>query len=130
MALENANAFHLKGRKVKIDYSSSSIAGSPTLQYEDGRLKKSFTGTAIRSKSTSLGTELTVTLSTVPDARVDTFTLILPEVHVSGGRPSAIKVLGVQTKTRSSIGGPALVKGPLATYAPVELKGTAEHVLF
>ena len=63
----------------------------------------------------------------MPDAAVWYLTLILPEVNpVDAGNEVPVQAVAIRTEQRTSIGGPALVRGPLQLYDVVILEGTAE----
>jgi hypothetical protein len=128
-AFQPANLFELSGDDIQVTYSSSSFAGSPLFSYRDGSINRQFSGQDICSVKAEIGELLTVTLEQIPDLRTVTFTLILPVVTVLP--PSAgihIQVPGLTTTTHTTIAGPPL--GPQKTYTQVNLKGTAQAVIF
>ena len=43
------NFFELSGGDIKTSYSSTSFGGKPMFHYEDGKVKKDFTGDQVRS---------------------------------------------------------------------------------
>ncbi len=43
------NFFELSGGDIKMSYSSTSFGGKPMFHYEDGKVKKDFTGDQVRS---------------------------------------------------------------------------------
>lgn len=127
--MEQANLFELKNATYKITYSSSSLDGKPQLSYKKGTASpRTFRGSQIRQKLTELGTLVTVTLKSVPDSRTVVFSLLVPQVNVSG--ETKVNVKAVETTIRTSIGGPNLVKGQVQTYKVYSLGGTAKHVFF
>ena len=123
------NLFDLKGHDVHVNYSTSSIAGVPLFNYESKGEKKSFRGDEIRVQETEVGRLVTVTLEVVPDLRSVTFSVLVPTVHLEG-REGEVHTVGLRTTTRTSIGGPRLVKGQVNTFEGVNLKGTAQAVDF
>jgi hypothetical protein len=126
------NLFELRGKDVQIVYSTSSVTGKPLLQYRGRPRDKSFAGQDIRTEQTEIGTLVTVTLEQVPDLRSVTLTFVLPAINGEGSAAAAIsfKTNALLTTHRTSIGGPALVKGPLQTYQAVPLDGKARSVRF
>lgn len=126
---QQANLFELSGDGIQVTYSSSSIAGTPLFSYRDGSINRLFSDAEIESVTTELGELLTVTLEQIPDLRIVTFTLILPVVNVlPGSAGTHIHVPGITTTTHTSIAGSVL--GPAKTYSQVDLKGTAQVVVF
>jgi hypothetical protein len=76
---------------------------------------------------TDLGLEIHGTLETIPDQHTVRLRLILPVVNIrDDARPFA--GLALITTTRTSIGGPGLVEGPLQSYKLLAVSGTAETV--
>jgi hypothetical protein len=129
--LTEPNLFHLDaGRRGRsIDYSTSSIAGVPLLNVTWDGATYSFRGDEIQVLESPLGRLVTVTLSAVPDLETVTLTLVVPAMNVdANGEP--LRTFAVRTTNRTSIGGPALVKGQLQTYQRYALSGRAQHVDF
>ncbi|MBC6420508.1 MAG: hypothetical protein GDA43_12725 [Hormoscilla sp. SP5CHS1] len=70
-----------------------------------------------------------MTIEQIPDLRIVILTLIVPAVNLpTNRRQIPIKTIAIETTNATSIGGPALVKGPLQTYQILELEGTARFV--
>ncbi len=129
--MEQANLFELHTFTLKITYSSSSLDGKPQLSYEKGATSLHFRGNQLRQVKTEIGTLITVTLKTVPDARIVTLSLLLPQVNVStADLETRVAVKAIETTTRTSIGGPNLVEGQLQTYKVYSLRGKAKSVFF
>jgi hypothetical protein len=126
---QQANLFELSGDDIQVTYSSSSFAGPPLFSYRDGAMNRQFSGKEIRCVLSEIGELLTVTLEQIPDLRTVTFTLILPVVTVLPASAGAhIQVPGITTTTHTTIAGPPL--GAEKTYSQVNLKGTAQAVVF
>lgn len=128
--MSQANLFDLHNSTLKVSYSASSLDGKPQLTYKKGATTLSFRGSQIKQKATEIGTLLTVTLKSTPDSRTVFFTIILPQVNVAEGTPVKVDVKAIETTSRTSIGGPNLVKGQVQTYKVYTLKGTGQSVLF
>lgn len=125
------NLFQLQAsrRGRSIDYSTSSIAGVPLLNVMWDGQTFSFRGDEIEVLESPLGRLVTVTLSVIPDLETVTLTLVVPAMNVdANGEP--LRTFAVRTTNRTSIGGPALVKGQLQTYQRYALTGRAQHVVF
>jgi hypothetical protein len=69
---------------------------------------------------------LTVTVSVIPDFGRITLSLLMPIVNLVD-EAVGIDTLAILTTQPDSIGGPALVTGPLQTYQIVPLSGFAGH---
>ena len=127
---ETPNLFDLRGRDLRITYSTSSITGKPLLQYRGRSGSKSFSGQDIRASQTEIGTLVTVTLEQVPDRHSVTLSVVLPAINGAGRSATPFKTTALLTTHRTSIGGPALVKGPVQTYQTIPVDGQARSVRF
>lgn len=126
---EQANLFELSGKRVHVTFNSTSFAGVPQLNYQDGRTRHLFEGDQITFEDTPLGRLATVVLEAIPDLRTVTFTLILPVVNViRGGMGSRLRAPGIIATTHTTIAGPGL--GPEKTYETLDFSGTAQIVDF
>jgi hypothetical protein len=126
---EQANLFEVGDYSIQVTYSSTSFPGQPQLSYRDNNINRNFMGEEIRILDTEIGQLVTVTLETIGDLRIVTFTLILPLVNVmpqSGG--TRVRVPGILTTTHTTIAGPG--PGAEKTYSTVNLQGTAQFVVF
>lgn len=128
------NLFSLQGvghkyKDVQISYSTSSITGQPLFTYKDLKGTYSFKGDEIRTQKTEIGTMVTVTLESIPDFRVTTLTLLLPAINLDGSAKE-FKTIAIRTTSKTTIVGPRLVKGALQSYEVINLKGTADSVVF
>src|SRR5689334_2960764 len=114
---QEPNLFHLKAsrRGRSIEYSTSSINGDPLLDITWDGETRSFRGDEIQVVQSPLGSLVTVLLSATPDLETVTLTLVIPAMNVdANGEP--LRTFAVRTTNRTSIGGPALVKGQIQTY--------------
>jgi hypothetical protein len=128
--------FVLLGPDVCITYTLGDANGSSELRYR-GDLPKSvqlhvpqpldltFRGEQVRSVQTELGTLVTVDLEFVPDLRSLAMTVLLPDINLGAEVEVNFATEAIFTSHLTSIGGPALVQGPLETYVFVSLVGTA-----
>ena len=126
---EQANLFELGDYSIQVTYSSTSFTGQRQLSYRDNNINRNFMGEEIQILDTDIGQLVTVTLETIADLRIVTFTLILPLVNVipqSGG--TRVQVPGILTTTHTTIAGPG--PGAEKTYSTVNLQGTAQFVVF
>lgn len=129
--LTEPNLFQLQAsrRGRSIDYSTSSFTGEPLFNATWDGQTYSFRGDEIQVVESPLGRLVTVTLSAIPDLETVTLTLVVPAMNVdANGEP--LRTFAVKTTNRTSIGGPALVKGQLQTYQRYALTGRAQHVVF
>jgi hypothetical protein len=120
------NLYDLHHGDLHVLYSTTAIDGKPHLRYADAGSEKSFTGEQIQTEELSLGHLVSVVIETVPDLRVVTFSFFVPKLNVTG--EAQVTSVGIYTTARTSIGGPALVKGQLATWRTISLSGTARFV--
>jgi hypothetical protein len=126
---EEPNVFELRSGNIKITYSTTSLNGQPLFTYKERRQTLTFHGEQIRQSDSEIGRQITVTIEQIPDLRTVTFTLLLPDIHLDATE-TRFRTVGITTITRTSIGGPDLVKGPIQTYLPRVFWGTARQVIF
>lgn len=124
------NHYDLHGKKkgFTVTYSTTSIAGVPLFTVVRDGVTHSFRGDEINTLESPLGRLVTVTLSVVPDLEIVTFTLAVPAFNLAGS-DGTIGTFAVMTTNRTSIGGPALVKGQIQTYKRFALSGRAQYVV-
>ncbi|CAG0982265.1 hypothetical protein [Geobacter sp.] len=123
------NMYEFTAKRVKITYSTTSFTGEPRLSYQDRTRNLQFKGDEIRVTSTEIGQLVTVTLEQVPDLQTITLTLLIPAINMEGDVVT-FKTEAITTTHRTSIGGPALVKGVLQSYNTRTLQGEAKLVAF
>ena len=126
------NLFTFSGRRddTQVVFSTTSITGQPQFNYHDDTRDVSASGDEITVERTALGTLVTVTLDSVPDLHTVTATLVLPDLGGLSGPVTHFGTFLVLTENRTSIGGPALVTGPLQRYTVVKGRGTAQELAF
>lgn len=122
------NHYELSGHGTRVTYSTTSITGKALLTYVFGGETYSFSGQDIRRESTEVGALVTVTLESVPDLHVITLSVVIPAVNLQQDEAHFATKLLITTH-RTSIGGPALVKGPLQTYESRTVHGVASFVV-
>jgi hypothetical protein len=127
-ATKQANLFELSCDGVSVTYSTSSFAGPPQLSYSGPEGELSFSGNDIETLSSALGTEVTVTLETVPDLHTITLTLLLPAFRLPAGGEASFDTLAIKSTHRMTIAGPP--EGAQQTYEAIELHGVAKAVEF
>jgi hypothetical protein len=125
---QEANLFELSCDGTSINYSTSSISGKPLLHYNGPEGELSFSGDEIDTAATALGTEVTVTLATVPDLHTITCTLLLPSFRLPGDGESSFETLAIKTTRHTSIAGPP--EGAGQSYESLALHGVAKSVDF
>lgn len=123
------NQYELVGPSIQISYSTSSISGKPQLSFKRGRTTLSFTGNQINVLDTISGALVTVTIASTPDLSSTTFSFVLPSIELAKeSAKQAFRTFGVTTVRKTSISGS--VKGVQQTYKVVELRGSAQRVVF
>jgi hypothetical protein len=128
-ATQTANLFELQCHDTQVTYSTTSITGKPLLHYVGPEGDLNFSGDDdIQTLASALGTEVTVTLETVPDLHTITFTLLLPSFKSDADGESAFETLAIKTTNHTTIAGPPV--GPAQTYEAVALHGVARSVDF
>lgn len=127
-ATEGPNLFDFTYADTRITYSTSSVAGPPQLSYSGPKGEHSFSGEEITSVESALGTEVTVTLESVPDLHTITLTLLLPQIAIAFGEEHAFQTFAIFTTTATTIAGPP--PGAAQSYEVLALDGVAKLVAF
>ncbi|MEZ4452887.1 MAG: hypothetical protein R3B09_25740 [Nannocystaceae bacterium] len=122
------NHYELSGHGTRLVYSTTSISGKALLTYTFGGETFSFSGQDIRRETTEIGALVTVTLESVPDLHVITLSLVVPAINLHQDEAHFATKLIITTH-KTSIGGPALVKGALQTYESRTVHGVASFVV-
>jgi hypothetical protein len=128
IAAQTANLFELSCDGTQVTYSTSSFAGPPQFSYAGPEGRLSFSGDEIGTLQSALGTEVTVTLETVPDLHTITLTLLLPSFKLDADLESEFETLAIKTTNHTTIAGPPV--GPAQTYEAIPLHGVAKAVAF
>src|SRR2546429_3201868 len=123
-----ANLFEVAGGATSVTYATTGIAGQPSFHFRDADHDVNAEGTGIRTKKTELGTLVTIDLDVVADGPSTTATLVLPTVNLGDQTEQKLRTLVIITITANTIGGPALVGGPLPRYQAGPLRGTAQPI--
>jgi hypothetical protein len=121
-----ANLFNITG-PIVINYSATSITGVPTFSYKDAERDLQFSGDEVTRIDAPVGELVTVTLETVADAFVRTFTLLVPRIRLSMGYQVDFETLGILTTNLTGLVPPT---GLLQTYSLHQLRGVAQAVSF
>jgi len=114
-----------------LSYSTTSFTGEPrfTVQIDGAVIARS--GEEIQTQRTVLGTLVTVVRSFVPDSFTDTLTFVAPDVNVTAKTGDVVfRTELFSTRTRTSIGGPALVAGVIQSSTRQTLVCTASRLDF
>jgi hypothetical protein len=128
--LFDANLFDIIG-PIHVNYTSSSINGTPRVSYQDAELDLSFEGDEITRIQTQLGELVTVTLENSVDAFIRTFTLIVPTVRLKHGGETEFDTLGIETTDRTSaLVIPSGATVPMQTYRVHQLHGSSQQAEF
>ncbi len=130
VSLFDASLFDIAG-PIRINYATSSISGTPRLTYQDAEQNLNFEDQEITHTQSPLGELVTVTVETVVDAFIRTFTLIVPTIKLPHGGETEFDTLGIETTdTSSAFVGPSKAAGVKQTYRVHQLHGVAAQVEF
>jgi hypothetical protein len=128
--VNEANLFDIAG-PIHINYTTTSITGTPRLAYKDAELDLNFEDEQITRIQTSLGELITVTLDEEVDAFIRTFTIILPTILVPPGGEIEFDALGIDTIDRTSTFVVASTANAVKhTHRVHQLHGNAQEVAF
>ena len=127
-ATKQANLFELQCDGTSITYSTTSISGQALLSYSGPEGELSFSGSEIETATTALGSEVTVTLRTIPDLHTITWTLLLASFRLPEDGESPFETLAIKTTHHTTIAGPP--EGAGQSYEAVALHGVARAVAF
>jgi hypothetical protein len=123
MAYAHANHYEAAGHGVEVVVDTSGVGGRPVVRLQvDGNVV-----TTPTLSETSHGLAVEGVASEVEDGDSVLARIHLPRVNVDG-EPAVVAGFALLTRFRSSIGGPALVLGPLHLYDLRPLAGTADLV--
>lgn len=120
---QKANVFDLSCDSTQVMYATTSISGEPLLTYLGPEGDRNLSGSQIETLTTAPGTEVTVTLQTIPDLRTLTLTVLIPSFRLPESKRAEFDTLAIKTTNHTSIAGPP--EGPGQTYEAVSLHGVA-----
>ena len=124
-----ANVFQFSSPHLNVSYSTGALGSKRVFTYQDDQQTLQFNDQQLRSVSTDLGEEVSVTIRLTVDSGSTTFTLIVPRVTLELNQHVHVKTLGIKTLHRFSIV-PVLNHGQLDSYSLVKLEGTASSLTF
>jgi hypothetical protein len=123
MAFDAANHYEVSGHGVRAVVDTAGIDGRPIASLQiDGRTVDDAT-----VSSTERGIEIDGVVAETFDAQVVLVGVILPRVNLDQDSET-VSGLAILTTSRTSIGGPGLVRGSLQSYEVRPLAGTASFV--
>lgn len=128
-AFVSPNILQLSGGGISVTYATTGIDGKPHLQYHDSHQNQTYSGGELRRVDSDLGTVVSVTLQSSPDAGMTSFSLLIPKVNLSPGETGLVRTEGITTTHRSSLV-PALNLGQIDIYSVTHLSGTARQMVF
>jgi hypothetical protein len=126
MASTEANQYTVTGGGIEGVVNTSSITGQPQASLE-------VDGTPVADLAlaqTPRGIEVTGLISQVPDSKTVSLLLFVPVVRLEDGTAEPWAGLGIVITERQSIGGPALLTGPIHAYQARPVGGLATVVEF
>jgi hypothetical protein len=131
MANIQPNRFVLQSQdgKTKVDYETSSLVGQPVLNLTQGPGPiRHFSGSQIRSRSTEIGSLVTVTTQTSVDTGSTSFSVLIPATTLASASDQKALATEAIVTTHS---GPNSVPstGVHETYQFIALKGEASLVM-
>lgn len=129
MPFVTPNQFELSGSGLHVAYSIGGIGGRSHLTYQDSLRSSDFSGDQIRSVPCDLGSVVSVTIQSTPDAGSTTFSVVIPRINISTGESAQVRTQGFRVLHRLSIA-PLLNHGQLDQYSVFALAGTARLVAF
>lgn len=123
------NLYELKGQNLYITYSTSSIDGKASFDYQDKQQKLHFIGEQIRTQDVGIGQLVSVTIRRTVDTGSTDFSLLIPSVNLGQKNQVEIITNGITTLQRFSTI-PKFSIGQTQTYTINRLIGTAKAVEF
>ena len=121
------NQYEIRGRGVRVDYSTSGIAGNAQLNISRHRKTLTFTGDQIGVVPLNIGELITVTLSATPDQGATHFSFLIPRIQLAKqSSRQSFRTVGLVTEEKTTIAGPP--NGVQQTYKSVQLRGSARQV--
>ncbi len=123
--MTDADHFQFTGNGVSVDYLPMGAGAVPHLTYHDARRTLQFSGYEIRKSNSGLRGAITVDLEPRIGLNTDTFTLLVPEVHVTDGQRARVTTVGITTET---LGGalPDTLPLPIDHFTAIQMTGFAE----
>jgi hypothetical protein len=125
-AKTTANFFKLNGRGVTVTYSTTSIDGTPRFTFKKGKQTLDFAGSEIETLEAGIGSLVSVTIASIPDKSVTTFSVLIPTVRLTGSKKQTFRTIGLTTVAKTTIVGPP--SGVEQTYKPIAMRGSAQIV--
>jgi hypothetical protein len=122
-----ANSFKLNGRGITATYATTSIDGTPRFTFKKGKQTLNFAGDEIDAVEAGIGSLVSVTIASVPDKSVTTFSVLIPTIRLTGSKKQAFRTIGVTTVAKTTIAGPP--PGVEQTYKVTAMRGTAQIVV-
>ena len=124
------NLYQVSGGGLHVSYSTTGFDGKAHFHYQDSIHSLDFSGPAIRTIDTEIGTLVTVTIRPTVDTGSTSFSLFVPVINLTSSSGSApIKTFGITTVHRFSVV-QAFMAGQIESYSETTLSGTAQEVFF
>src|SRR5262249_233495 len=103
----------------------------PQMTYQEAPEEEArvFKGDEIRTQNSELGSQVTVTLESIPDSERMLLTLFIPEIYLRNVSEYRFEAIAVETTVRDSFTGPKGVQGAIQSYAVWDLDGIARIVI-
>lgn len=117
-----ATMFLLTGEDLKISYYINED-NSSQLDYQDAQGSYTFQSKQLRIQQSAIGTLITASLKSSPDAGTTTCTLVLPDVNLAGQTKQPLETFAVIVQDYSKLSR----AGAQLTYRVVALQGTGQY---
>jgi hypothetical protein len=126
-SLSPATFYDLSGGDIDVSYSTTGIAGKPSLTYVDDEETRTFSGDQLKRAQTEFGEVVSVFLKQGREGGGKIFTLIVPRVNVTPSETARVRTHGVLSRQRILVPTP---HGQEITNKVISLTGTASLRVF
>jgi hypothetical protein len=123
-----ANVFNFNSPHIQISYATGTLGSKAGLTYQDAHQTLQFNDQEIRTVSTDLGEEVTVTIHLTVDVGSTTFTLFIPKVALELNQHVHVETIGITAIHKIPLA--PIIHGQLDSYSVVRLHGTASSQPF
>jgi hypothetical protein len=126
-SLSPATFYDLSGGDIDVSYSTTGIAGQPSLTYMDDEETRTFSGDQIKRAQTEFGEIVSVYLKQGREGGGKIFSVIVPRVNVTSSETARVRTHGIVSRQRILVPTP---RGQETTNKVIPLTGTASLRVF
>ena len=126
-SLSPATFYDLSGGDIDVSYSTTGIAGQPSLTYLDDEETRTFSGDQIKRAHTEFGEVVSVYLKQGREGGGKIFSLIVPRVNVTSTGSARVRTHGIVSHQRILVPTP---RGQEITNRVISFTGTASLRVF